>query len=202
MDGEPIVARGLKALYEAAHAAWGLTAAYPSVRNNMLPEGRRYRAKDGWVEIKADPETDAAYEIAQSNAAVNDDREVDYMATVYICSKSDRTGGGDSIEFKFERVRAQGLMNLYGEAVKLIEPVLGGIPPQLEYDTLKTRLVNLRSSMSKSRAGGKQVYSTAFPTVQEGYWRAPKQNWETRIYVDIAAQYEPMTVFKGFTRRD
>ena len=198
--GEPIVARGLRALYEAANERWGMVATYASVRNNFLPDGRIYRVNDdGWILITRAPDADEAYEIEQENRVVNDDREQDYMADVFVTVHED---GKDWVEQKWQRVRARGLINLIGEAAKLVEPVMRGLPPSLTHDAVKARLSNLRSQMSKSRSANKPSYSIAFPPVKEGHWKGPA-NLLYRVYVDVAASYEPLPEnLRGFTRRE
>lgn len=199
--GDPITAHGLPALVALAKEQYGLVSNYESVRAKVYraDENNVFRGRDGmWLEISHDPEADAAYEIAQTDAKLNDDRAQDYMANVYVTSRS--TSGEDAVEYSWERVRAKGLLNLIGEAVQLTAPLLGGVPPGLEFEAVKQRLPNMRTQMVKSRKV-KPQYSVAFPPSPE-YWTAPKTNWETRIYIDIAAEYVPPAEIKTFQRRD
>lgn len=197
-QGEPVVARGLRALYLAAHEAWGMIATYESVRGNMLPEGRIYRVNnDGWVRIELAPDADEAYNEEQENRA--DDREQDYMADVYVTVFQD---GKYGVEQKWSRQRAKGLQALLTNATQLVNGMLKGVPPSMEEDAVKMRLPNLRSQMSKSRTAGKPVYSIAFPPIKEPNWKAPN-NWEVRVFVDVAKDYEaPVNARPGFARRE
>lgn len=198
--GEPIVARGLPALVAQAKEQYGLVSELPSVRANMSRGSRVYMCEgDKWLEITHDAEADAAYALAQENAVVNDDREVDYMANISITSKT--SDGFDGVEFQQLRVRSKGLINLFAEAARFTMEKTGGIPDSMHFDAVKERLPNMRSQMSKSRKVGKQSYMVSFPKPGDGYYRTPKQNWESRIYVDIAAEFEPLQEIKKFERR-
>jgi hypothetical protein len=195
--GEPVTARGLRALYEAANERWGMVSTYPSVRGNMLPEGRIYRVNDdGWVNIELDPGADASYEIEQENRA--DDRETDYMADVWVTVFQD---GKYGMEERWTRQRAKGLGALITHAASLVQSKLKGIPPSMEPDAVKMRVRNMRSQMSKSRDTGKPVYSIAFPPIKEPNWKAPN-NWEVRVFVDVAKDYEAPLNVRGFVRRE
>lgn len=196
--GDPIVANGMRALYSAAHDAWGMLAQYPSVRNNMLPTGRVYKTRDGWIEITHAPDADEAALLAEQNAV--SDAEVDYMADVYVTSKGQPTKG-DEVEYVERRLRARGLFNLLKAASDIAAVKMRGEMPNMSEDALRTRLPNARAQMSKSRAIGKPVYSMPFPTIQEGYWKSPKYPLDYRVYVDIAAIYEAPPQ-RGFVRRD
>lgn len=203
--GEPIVVRGLPQLVKQAKETFGLTATYESVRSKVYGDDERklFRCAkedgdDHWIEITRDENADAAYELAQENAVLNDDREENYMADVWVTAHED---GKDWQEHRWNRVRAMGLVNLIGEAAMLVNDAMKGVPPSMEFEAVKMRMPNLRSQMSKSRSAGKPVYSIAFPTVKDGHWKAPN-NWQVRIYVDVAKDYEEPIKTRGFERRD
>lgn len=206
--GDPIVARGLPALVALARDKFGLQATYESVRAKIYGGDERKLFRGAWedalgdyqwVEITHDVEADAAYEAEQTDRVVNEDRGQPYMADVYVTVHED---GKDWVEYKWPRIRANGLAALIAEASRLVAYELKTAPPMMNDDVIRMRLPNLRSQMSKSRAAGKPVYSIAFPNVKEGHWKAPN-NWLVRVYVDVASVYEePAKVRFEFARRE